>query len=69
MDWIRTELYMNRIRTELSIFYIEQIWEIYLHGPLKTQAFFLGLENFQLIYLTSNPTFDSLSDLPVNSTL
>jgi len=41
--------------------------ENYLHGPLKTQSFFLGLENFQLTYLASNPIFDSLYGLPVSS--
>jgi hypothetical protein len=43
--------------------------ENYLYGPLKTQAYFLGPENFQLTYLASNPTFDSLSGLSINLTL
>jgi hypothetical protein len=47
----------------------ERTRENYLYGPLKTQAYFLGSENFQLTYLASNPTFDSLSGLSVNLTL
>jgi hypothetical protein len=41
----------------------------YLYDPLRTHAYFLCPKNFQLIYLASNPTFDSLSDLSVNLTL